>query len=78
MKKGIKKLLFVFALLIMSVGCEEDSGDPTVYVCTGSYAYAYHANDYCRGLNNCKDDVVFVSVTKAKKMGNKKPCDICY
>lgn len=63
---------------MISSACEEDSGTPTVYVCTGSYAYAYHSNSHCRGLNNCKADIVFVTISKAKKMGNKKACDICY
>lgn len=78
MKTSLVKTFLFVTLLITSFGCEEDNGSPSVYVCTGDYAYAYHANSYCSGLNNCKGEIVFVSTNKAKKMNRKKPCDICY
>ena len=30
-----------------------------VYVCTGSYAYAYHSRPNCPGLGNCKGDIKY-------------------
>lgn len=49
----------------------------TVYVCTGGFAKRYHSTPNCRGLNNCKGDIVEMSVEKATQKG-KTPCKICY
>jgi hypothetical protein len=49
----------------------------TVYICTGKYATKYHATVSCKGLNNCRADVVPVSEKKISKAG-RTPCRICW
>lgn len=72
----MKKILLLLVLLLGSVACEEESGSGSVYICTGSGAYAYHSNSGCRGLNNCQGSIISVSVSEAKK--SRVPCKICY
>lgn len=76
----MKKTLFLFFLLLFTVGCGEDDNDGTsggsVYVCTGSGAYAYHKNSSCSGLNNCQAEIVSISLKEAKK--KRSACKICY
>ena len=45
-----------------------------VYICKSEGAYAYHLTDKCRGLSNCKHDIIRVSITEAYKLGKKKIC----
>lgn len=53
--------------------------DTTVYISTGSSAYAYHARLSCQSLKRCKEEghVKAVSLEKAISMG-RKPCKFCY
>lgn len=65
--------------MLSAVGCEEEKQSESggsVYICTGSGAYAYHSNSGCRGLNNCQASIVPTSLSEAKK--KRKPCEICY
>lgn len=39
----------------------------SVYICNSSTSYAYHSNEYCRGLNRCSHGVLKVSLTDAEK-----------
>ncbi len=50
----------------------------TVYVCTGSYAYAYHSRSNCSGLNNCKGEIKYTDEYYARTGLNRKPCCICW
>lgn len=50
----------------------------TVYVCTGSYAYAYHSRSNCPGLNNCKGEIKYTDEDYARTGLNRKPCCICW
>lgn len=50
----------------------------TVYVCTGSYAYAYHSRSNCTGLNNCKGEIKYTDEDYARTGLNRKPCCICW
>ena len=75
----MKLLLFLF-LLLSPKGVEMGdvhSSDVTVYVCTGPMSKKYHATKDCRGLNKCSEDIIAVSLEKAKNMG-RGPCGICY
>lgn len=45
-----------------------------VYVCKSEGAYAYHLTKKCRGLGNCKHDIIQVSIAEAYKLGKKKLC----
>lgn len=53
------------------------SKDEIVYVCTGKSSKRYHKYSGCKGLNNCRGDVVKVSMSRAKSM-RRTPCKICY
>ncbi|MBL4746726.1 MAG: hypothetical protein JKY08_10205 [Flavobacteriaceae bacterium] len=78
-KYHIKKLL----LLIITVGLffsftttdgsttviTSDSSTSSVYICKGKYSKKYHYNSNCRGLSNCKSDIVRVSLSSAKQIG---------
>lgn len=75
----MKKTLFFLVFLLFAVGCGEDdekSNGETVYICTGSGAYAYHKYSSCSGLNNCKAEIVSVTLKEAKK--KRSACNICY
>ena len=48
-----------------------------VYVCTGSYATKYHSRSNCRGLGNCKGQIVKITEEQAQKQG-RPPCKLCY
>lgn len=88
----MKLRLFIFFLLVSLTGyCEikHNSEIPltpfasintnqTVYVCTGSYAYAYHSRSNCTGLNNCKGEIKYTDEEYARTGLNRKPCCICW
>ncbi len=54
------------------------NSNQTVYVCTGSYAYAYHSRSNCTGLNNCKGEIKYTDENYARTGLNRKPCCICW
>lgn len=47
-----------------------------VYVCTGNYSKRYHSSPNCKGLHNCKGDIVKMTLDEATKEG-RTPCHIC-
>ena len=72
------KTLFLAILLSF---CTGNAGEQktTVYISTGSSAYAYHSRKSCRALKRCVEEghVKSVSLEKAKSMG-RRACKICY
>lgn len=48
-----------------------------VYVCTGKYAKRYHCDEYCRGLQSCRSEIVVMSIEEAEDYG-LTPCGYCY
>jgi hypothetical protein len=73
MFKFIRISLIIFPLLFTGFLPQEQ-----VLICNSPSAYAYH-NSYCRGLNNCKHDVLQVTISKACNNYKKcKPCGYCY
>lgn len=76
----MKKTLFLLILLLSAVACGGDGDDnesgSEVYICTGSGAYAYHKYSSCSGLNNCRAEIVSISLKQAKK--KRSACNICY
>lgn len=50
----------------------------TVYVCTGSYAYAYHSRSDCPGLGNCKGEIKYTDENYAVNNLNRVPCCRCW
>lgn len=51
--------------------------DPScVYVCTGSNAQRYHADEYCYGLSNCSGTIETMELYDAEEQG-RTPCKLC-
>lgn len=81
----MKKLLIAAALMLpmMLCGSSASNGtavgksENTVYVCTGKSAKKYHKSSSCKGLRNCKGDIVVMEKNRAEAMG-RRPCRICY
>lgn len=73
MKKSFLILTFLFAASAAFVSCDPDK----VYVCTGGYATKYHKTSKCRGLGNCKAEIVSVTEESAIRDGRTR-CGICY
>lgn len=73
----MKTLLLATFLSLFAVNSLEQS--TTVYISTGSSAYAYHARQSCRSLKRCNEEghVKAISLEKAKSMG-RRACKICY
>ena len=70
MKTLLAAMLFMAAFTTTSLQSQ-------VYICTGPGAYRYHNKHTCRGLNNCKGEIVKVSVSYAQNHGFTA-CKICY
>jgi hypothetical protein len=49
-----------------------------VYICTGSYSYAYHSKQNCPGLINCKSEIKFTDENSAVDIFKRKPCCRCW
>ena len=54
------------------------SSSQTVYICTGSYAYAYHSISNCAGLGNCKGDIKYTDEGYAVNDLERVPCCRCW
>lgn len=77
MKKLLLVLFFILSFDCSFVQAGIDS-ESKVWICTSSGAYAYHSKRTCRGLNNCKTDIVLVTKQEAIEKFRRKPCKICY
>jgi len=49
-----------------------------VYICNSPTAKVYHKYKDCKGLRNCKHDIIEVSLDDAKNIYNRRACKICY
>lgn len=49
-----------------------------VYICTGSYSYAYHSRSDCSGLNNCKAEIKYTNENYAVNSLGRSPCCKCW
>lgn len=77
--KVLRKLKNLFATLILIISISPNNLlAQTVYVCTGSYAYAYHSISNCPGLNNCKGSINYTSLYSAVSSLGRKPCCRCW
>jgi hypothetical protein len=56
---------------------QEDEQTQNVYICTGGFAYAYHSDENCEGLNNCSEDIIEITEEDAQDKGYI-PCHYCY
>jgi hypothetical protein len=75
MKNTIKKLTLLTIFAIFAIMLSADSG--SVYVCSGKYATKYHRIADCRGLGNCKGEILKVSIKTAQADG-RTACKICF
>lgn len=71
----MKNLLCILLFAAVPAVFGYDS-NKTVYICTGSSSYAYHANKNCSGLNNCKGEIKAVTIAEAEQQ-HRKPCKKC-
>lgn len=73
MKHFISIILFFWC----SIGTESNA--QVVIICTGKYATVYHSTKTCKGLNNCKGDIVITLKDVAISVWNRlRPCCICW
>ena len=56
----------------------EERNAQIVYICTGSYAYAYHSRSDCSGLSNCKGDINYLDENSAINYYGRSPCCKCW
>lgn len=72
------KLIALFSMLcLLCISCGGNKNNGTnVYVCDGSYSTKYHVDDDCKGLRNCKGEIVEITEDEAIE-GGRKPCRIC-
>jgi hypothetical protein len=54
------------------------SKEQTVYICTGTYSYAYHSQSNCAGLNNCKGQINYTDEYSAVNSFGRRPCCRCW
>ncbi|RYD69959.1 MAG: hypothetical protein EOP55_23090 [Sphingobacteriales bacterium] len=59
-----KILLFVLLATLTSATAERD-----VYLCDSKVGKKYHFTKHCRGLSNCKAEIIKVTLSYAKKEG---------
>jgi len=79
------KKTIIAALLFLAIGdftgatapMQTGVNDTKVYVCTGNSSKRYHKTSSCRGLNNCQEEIISVTIEQAVKMG-RTACKICY
>ena len=69
----------VLAVLLSLFTGNTANKETTVYISTGSSAYAYHARKSCRTLKRCNEEghVRAITLEKAQNMG-RTPCGVCY
>ncbi len=61
----MKKLLFIVLFITLtSLTVEKE-----VYICDSKGGKKYHFTKDCRGLSNCKADIVRVKLSEAEKQG---------
>ena len=89
MKKIRIALLLIFLSIFSLIGLnqlnslsktliEKVPKETSVYICNSEKAVAYHSSKTCRGLNNCKHEILEVSKTDAVNAYGRRACKICY
>lgn len=62
--------LFITIIFTSAISLESAENETTVYVCTGKYSKKYHLVKNCRGLSNCKSDII--KTTKLEAINSNK------
>lgn len=75
----MKYFLYIFPLLLLYCCKSKPPKDlkSEVYICTGPYSEAYHKSPNCKGLDNCSEEIIQVSLKQAKD-DDRHPCHFCY
>jgi hypothetical protein len=71
MKKALRVLLLIPVLFVFS---SFQGNETMVYLCDSSSATAYHFNRNCRGLSNCKHEIIKVTKQDAIDNYERKLC----
>lgn len=69
----MKTFITILSLFVLLGFSGVDSSVSDVYICKGKYSKKYHYDKNCRGLSNCKADIILVDLQDAKKIGR----DLC-
>lgn len=64
----MKQILLIFLMIILNwQGSIPKNSD--VFLCNSSGGKKYHYSKNCRGLSNCKAEIIKVSLEKAQNLG---------
>lgn len=74
--RHINNILFFLLIFIILLQNNSNSVE-CVYVCNGTYAYAYHSDINCLRINHCKKEKVIMSYNEAKYK-YRKGCSQCW
>lgn len=66
----------LIAALALLCGSATAKKKPKVFICTGTYAKAYHLKLTCEALTNCGGDIMQIKRSKAEKQG-RHLCKYC-
>ncbi len=61
----------IVLLAVLAAITSSFSYDTDVYLCNSKNGKKYHFTKDCRGLSNCKAEVIKVTLTDAKKQGKE-------
>jgi len=74
----MKNLILSFLIAISSIASAKPHTKPdSVYICTGRYSKVYHSSRYCKGLRNCRSEIIKVSIYDATHKYGRRACEIC-
>jgi len=69
-------LMFAFGLTVLTLQAKQRPD--SVYICLGKYSHAFHRNNFCKGLRNCKAKLIYISLSDAVNKYGRKACGYCY
>ena len=74
---SISLILLTITSVPISASNLHSTKTETVYICTGGYSKKYHSSSECSGLDNCKGQIIEVSLYDAVNKYGRTPCKIC-
>jgi hypothetical protein len=80
--KKLFLLISFFLITATNISCSakdpfQEKQNTYVYICTGKYAKVYHSTNECRGLRNCKGDIIKVTLYDATHKYGRRACKEC-
>ena len=73
----MKILILSFLIAVSALTSSAKIKPDSVWLCMGKYAKVYHATANCKGLRNCKGQIVKVSLSDAINKYGRRACEIC-